>query len=225
MQTRVSLSPEAEAGSEARHWATFSDVALAMLLVFILFILAQFLQYEKIFVLEEIARRQAEVEAAILSADAPNDSVAISFWKDDDFITQRVRITGAEFFQGCSELLSDRGTATLRLIGSVLQTRAMWFEAIQVEGHADRRPPSDSCLNRGIEDNWQLSARRATEVVRAFSAWGVLPDSVLSSVGRGEFYPLSAAEDTTAEAYQRDRRIELVIRYSDDGIIEEREGE
>ena len=54
MDTRLSPSPGDHRNEEAKHWATLGDVALSMLLVFVLFILAQFLNYEQIFVQEKL---------------------------------------------------------------------------------------------------------------------------------------------------------------------------
>lgn len=224
MRARISLNPTSRDSEDARYWATFSDIALAMLLVFMLFILAQFLHYQRIFVLEEIASRKQEVSAELAGVVGPVDLIRIEVLNDDD-LQQRIRVAGALVFRECSDELTSDGRELLVQLGSVLSRYEAYFSSVEVEGHADRQAPTGRiCRERGIEDNWQLSARRATEVVRVFSTEALVGDEKLSSVGKGPFHPISAAEDTTATALERDRRIEVVLRYSDDGIGEERPG-
>lgn len=220
VQGRISLNPESRNVEDARHWATFSDIALAMLLVFVLFILAQFLHYQRIFVLEEIASRKEAVAGRLSGVAVVAGGIQIEVLDDDD-LQQRIRVSGALVFRECSEELTPRGRAILVQLGGVLTEFQDYFNSVEVEGHADRQAPTGRvCRDRGIEDNWQLSARRATEVVRLFSVEALVADEKLSSVGKGQFHPLSATDDTTALAFEQDRRIEVVLRYSDNGIGE-----
>lgn len=218
METRFSLSPESRHGDEARHWTTFSDVALAMLLVFVLFILAQFLQYERIFVLEEIDRRKQVVAQSIDNLAAQWQEIQVIV-EDEDELRQRIRISGNGelVFEPCLDELRPDGADLMENIGVLLGEYPGYFAAVEVEGHADRQAATGIvCVRAGIQDNWQLSARRATEVVRVFSRSQALPNTLLSAVGKGEFHPLSAPSDTTQEALRQDRRIEIVLRYSED---------
>jgi chemotaxis protein MotB len=108
-------------------------------------------------------------------------------------------------------------------LGGALGEYEGYFSSVEVEGHADRQAPTGRiCRERAIVDNWQLSARRATEVVRLFSLEALIDDRKLSSVGKGQFHPLSAVDGTTAALLEQDRRIEVVLRYTDDGIGEAR---
>jgi len=187
-----------------------------MLLVFMLVILAQYLHYQDIFVLEEIQKRKDRVAQRVDSLDA--------FWSgirleavDEDGLHQRIRVAGELVFRSCRDDLTTDGQALLEDIGTILKTHRNFFQSVQVEGHADRRGAAGcSEVASGVEDNWQLSARRATEVVRLFSSSQVLPGEVLSSVGRGQFQPLSEPTDTSTAALERDRRIEIVLRYSEE---------
>jgi chemotaxis protein MotB len=218
MDTQSFLSPERDHGEEARHWATFGDVALAILLVFVLFILAQFLQYERIFVLEEIDRRKQVVAHSIDSLAVQWPGIQVSV-KHEDELRQRIRISGNGelVFEPCLDQLRADGAELLHSLAGLLGSYRAYFDAVEVEGHADRRSPTGIvCVRAGILDNWQLSARRATEVVRVFSSSGALPDPMLSAVGKGEFHPISAPFDTAQAALRHDRRIEIVLRYSED---------
>ena len=221
MDTRLSPSPGDHRNEEAKHWATLGDVALSMLLVFVLFILAQFLKYEQIFVQEEIERRKHLVAVQIRAEAGRREGIDVEVVSEDG-LSQRIRVTGELVFEECRDDLRPTGRELLIVLGAVLGDQESYFESVQVEGHADRQGVTGIvCQQAGIEDNWQLSARRATEVVRLFSSSSLLQNARLSSVGRGEFHPLSDPSDTTALALARDRRIEIVLRYSQEGILPE----
>ena len=76
---------------------------------------------------------------------------------------------------------------------------------ILVEGHTDAVPISTAA----IKDNWDLSALRATSVVRTLQAkFGVAPER-LTAGGRSEFSPKD--DNTTAIGRQQNRRTEIII--------------
>ncbi|SOD96138.1 OmpA/MotB family protein [Spirosoma fluviale] len=76
---------------------------------------------------------------------------------------------------------------------------------ILVEGHTDAVPISTAA----IKDNWDLSALRATSVVRTLQAkFGVSPER-LTAGGRSEFSPKD--DNTTAVGRQQNRRTEIII--------------
>ncbi len=76
---------------------------------------------------------------------------------------------------------------------------------ILVEGHTDAVPISTAA----IKDNWDLSALRATSVVRTLQAkFGVAPER-LTAGGRSEFAPKD--DNTTAMGRQQNRRTEIII--------------
>lgn len=75
---------------------------------------------------------------------------------------------------------------------------------IEVQGHTDRVPISTS----EFRSNWELSSHRALGVVNYFIERGI-PPGRLAAVGMGEYHPIEASK--TAEAYRRNRRIELKI--------------
>ena len=76
---------------------------------------------------------------------------------------------------------------------------------ILVEGHTDAVPISTS----SIKDNWDLSALRATSVVRTLqSKFGVAPER-LTAGGRSEFAPKD--DNSTSVGRQQNRRTEIII--------------
>lgn len=76
---------------------------------------------------------------------------------------------------------------------------------ILVEGHTDAVPISTAA----IKDNWDLSALRATSVVRTLQGkYGVAPER-LTAGGRSEFAPKD--DNTTSVGRQQNRRTEIII--------------
>ena len=76
---------------------------------------------------------------------------------------------------------------------------------ILVEGHTDAVPISTA----SIKDNWDLSALRATSVVRTMqNKFGVAPGR-LTAGGRSEFAPKD--DNATASGRQQNRRTEIII--------------
>lgn len=76
---------------------------------------------------------------------------------------------------------------------------------ILVEGHTDNVPINTNCL----KDNWDLSAMRATAVVRSLQKkYGVAPERMTAG-GRSEYIPKTS--NATAEGKSQNRRTEIVI--------------
>jgi chemotaxis protein MotB len=127
-----------------------------------------------------------------------------------------IRVVGDRFVLP-SELLFASGSATLgtegrreldKLADILEQVAAQvpddidWI--LRVDGHTDRVPIN----TERFSSNWSLSTARAVSVVRYLVDQGI-PAQRLSAAGFGEHHPIDAAD--TAEAYQRNRRIELKL--------------
>ena len=78
---------------------------------------------------------------------------------------------------------------------------------LRIDGHTDARPIGPSSSS-GFENNWQLSSERARSVVEFLIAAGGPPER-LTAAGFGEYQPL--IDETTQEAYARNRRIEVKL--------------
>jgi chemotaxis protein MotB len=113
-----------------------------------------------------------------------------------------VRLAATEFF--------DAGQAALRpQILSVLDAIAMELvpldRTLRVEGHTDETPLGGD----RYRNNWDLSAARAATVVTYLEAAHRARPELLQAVGLGSAHPVATEE--TAEARERNRRVELVI--------------
>jgi chemotaxis protein MotB len=77
---------------------------------------------------------------------------------------------------------------------------------VLIEGHTDDVPYKSTGL---IADNWDLSCKRATSVVRLLLTHPAIAPSRITAAGRAEFVPLRA--EKTPEARAANRRIEVVL--------------
>lgn len=77
---------------------------------------------------------------------------------------------------------------------------------ILVEGHTDNVPLKGS---GALSDNWDLSVRRATEVVKILTIEGKLSEKKIVASGRGETQPI--ADNSTKEGRAKNRRTEIIL--------------
>jgi len=90
---------------------------------------------------------------------------------------------------------------TLREITAQIPQDLDWV--LRVDGHTDKRP-----IRVAFPSNWELSSARALSIVRSLIDQ-VIPTEHLVAAGFGEHHPLDPGD--TAEAYRRNRRIELKL--------------
>ncbi len=107
--------------------------------------------------------------------------------------------------------LEPRSLAVLRAVAEKLKNEPFNLE---ITGHTDDVPISNSAF----ASNWELSAVRATSVVRLLADSGIAP-ARLSAIGREASQPI--ASNDTAEGRARNRRVELMILSGMPDAIEE----
>lgn len=76
---------------------------------------------------------------------------------------------------------------------------------ILVEGHTDDVPISNSC----VADNWDLSVKRATSVVRVLQEDFYVSPERMTAAGRSEFVPKTDNDSNTGRSINR--RTEIII--------------
>jgi chemotaxis protein MotB len=86
---------------------------------------------------------------------------------------------------------------------------------ILVEGHTDSIPLSGRGL---VNDNWDLSVMRATNVVKVLLKTPSLDPLQLTAAGRAEFVPI--ATNKTKEGRSANRRIEMILSPNLDDLFE-----
>lgn len=112
-----------------------------------------------------------------------------------------VEINASLLFAPGDAKLSPISEKALRAVGEVLNKVD---NDIQVEGHTDNVPIS----NAMFPSNWELSAVRASSVVRLFLDNG-MDEKRLVAMGHGANQPV--ASNDTAEGRLRNRRVQLMI--------------
>ncbi|MHB1353464.1 MAG: flagellar motor protein MotD [Thiobacillus sp.] len=112
-----------------------------------------------------------------------------------------IEINANVLFEPGRAELAPESLAVLRAVAAQLRHEPF---NIEITGHTDVVPISNSVF----ASNWELSAVRATSVVRLLADNGIAP-SRLFAIGREASQPI-ASNDTT-EGRARNRRVELMI--------------
>ena len=112
-----------------------------------------------------------------------------------------VEINASVLFDEGDAALVGNARETLRTVAGLLKDDP---HAIEVEGHTDTTP----IRNAAFPSNWELSAVRASTVVRLFADNGV-PEQRLAAVGRGANQPIASNGDPVGRA--RNRRVAVTI--------------
>ncbi len=107
-------------------------------------------------------------------------------------------------FESGSWAVGSRGREAVVELGKVLAKNPEI--AVLIEGHTDNVPYGGS---GNIQDNWDLSTKRATAIVQILTENASIPKDNLTAAGRGEYSPI--APNTTAEGKAKNRRIEVVL--------------
>jgi chemotaxis protein MotB len=114
-----------------------------------------------------------------------------------------VDISDKLLFKSASYDVTDRAKEVLGKVAKVLNNQP--DIEFMVEGHTDSLP----IRTTGIQDNWDLSVKRATTVVRILQdTYGVDPKR-MTAAGRSQYNPL--ADNGTAEGRSANRRTRIVI--------------
>jgi chemotaxis protein MotB len=114
-----------------------------------------------------------------------------------------ISIADKLLFKSGSYNVTDRAKEILGKVAKIVQDKPD-FECM-VEGHTDNVPIKNTVL----VDNWDLSVKRATSIVRVLqNDFGIDPKRLVAS-GRSEFIPLDT--NTTSEGRARNRRTRILV--------------
>ena len=115
-----------------------------------------------------------------------------------------ISIADKLLFKSGSYVVSDKAKEVLAKVAKVINDKPT-FECM-VEGHTDNVPFTGNSI---LIDNWDLSVKRSTAIVRVLTKdLGVKPSQLIAA-GRGEYIPL--VENKTAENRATNRRTRIVI--------------
>lgn len=121
-----------------------------------------------------------------------------------------VNVAEKIFFDSGRAALKPSGKEVLKKLGSVV--KGLTDKVIRVEGHTDNTPIAKP-LRTTYPTNWELSAARATTVVRFLQDSAGVPPEMLLAAAFGQYHPI-APNDTPANK-QKNRRIEIVLQKKD----------
>lgn len=114
-----------------------------------------------------------------------------------------VSISDKMLFRSGSYKINDRAKDVIGKIAKIINDHNELD--ILVEGHTDNVPISTECM----VDNWDLSVKRATSIVRLMQTEFNVQPSRMTAGGRSEFVPKTTNE--TAQGRAVNRRTEIVI--------------
>ena len=113
-----------------------------------------------------------------------------------------ISIADKLLFKTASYNVTDKAKGVLAKVAKVINSKPN-FEAM-VEGHTDSRSYKSGVLL----DNWDLSVKRSTSVIRVLQDLGVNPAQLIAA-GRGEHVPL--VDNDSAENRSKNRRTRIVV--------------
>jgi chemotaxis protein MotB len=114
-----------------------------------------------------------------------------------------INLSDRMLFQSGNSSLTSQANEVLEKIASIIKSRPD-FE-VMVEGYTDNVPIKTGCL----EDNWDLSVKRSTSVVRALQLDHDIDPNRLIAAGRGEYNALTTND--TPEGKSANRRTRIII--------------
>jgi len=108
-------------------------------------------------------------------------------------------------FKTASWDIDANGRNALKKLAGVLEKNP--GIQVTIEGHTDDVPYNPG--NSQLKDNWDLSVKRATTVVRVLLEGSKINPKRLTAAGRSEYLPVDSRN--TADARQKNRRTEVVL--------------
>jgi chemotaxis protein MotB len=148
--------------------------------------------------IQEVARQlEKEIQGM---AEAMNPEQKISVLSDERGMV--IRIMDRAFFDPGRAELKDIAKNALMKIAPIIKASD---NQIRIEGHTDNVPISTD----EFKSNWELSVRRATEVVRhLIEKYDFQPERISAS-GYAEYRPVSP--NNTEQGRALNRRIEIIL--------------
>ena len=136
---------------------------------------------------------------SVLAKGIEDEDVEIKVDKTVVFIN----LSDKMLFQSGSSNITSRASEVLGKIAKIIESKPDL--EVMVEGYTDNVPIKNSC----IQDNWDLSVKRATSVVRVLQKDYLIDPNRLIAAGRGEYNILASNE--TAEGRSTNRRTRIII--------------
>jgi len=154
------------------------------------------------------------LQAAKTKADSINLALAVNLTQvlkdgiEDDDVEIKVdktvvyiNLSDKMLYTSGSATITSRANEVLGKIATIVKSRPE--VEVMVEGYTDNVPIKNDCL----QDNWDLSVKRATSVVRVLQKTHNIDPNRLIAAGRGEYNALASNDTTEGRATNRRTRI------------------
>jgi chemotaxis protein MotB len=153
---------------------------------------------------DAVTRRDSVTLALVTSLkgafiDINDNDIEVNVEKGVVFIS----ISDKLLFNSGSYYVSDRAKEVLGKVAQVVLDKPEI--EFMVEGHTDDVP----IQNEVLEDNWDLSVKRATSVVRVLQNDFNVPPERMTAAGRSYYIPVS--DNETADGRAKNRRTRIVV--------------
>lgn len=161
----------------------------------------------------ELGKKEAALEAVKTLQDALSKSLVEEIETGEIRVSERngllvVDVSDKVLFAVGEATLSERGQKVLAELAESL--KALPNEAVfQVGGHTDNQPIKSEEVKAKFPTNWELSAARATNVVRFLEETANIPGKRLVAAGFSQFRPVTSNGRASGRA--KNRRIEIAL--------------
>lgn len=116
-----------------------------------------------------------------------------------------IDISDKLLFKSGSYVVTDRAKEVLGKVAMVLNNQP--DIEFMVEGHTDNVPYKGNSV---LQDNWDLSVKRATSVVRLLQDQYNIKPARMTAAGRSEFVPVASNDSADGKAANRRTRIVIL---------------
>lgn len=161
------------------------------------------LESQKSQLLSASKQSQAQYDALVSNLSEQVQKGQLQVRRYRDMLT--VDVAEQLFFDSGRATLKESGKAVLKEVADAMKDYE--DKAIRVVGHTDNVPIAKAARNV-FPSNWELSAARATTVVRFLQEAGIAPGRLIAT-GRAEYAPVAAND--SPEGRQKNRRIEITL--------------
>jgi chemotaxis protein MotB len=146
---------------------------------------------------KQLEAAKAQVAAAV--AKYPNSGLSMTI----DSRGLVISLSAAKFFASGEDQITP---AQLPVLDALVKTMASLPNTFQIDGFTDSMP----IVNARFRDNWDLSAARASSVLRYTLSHSSISPEHLAIAGYGPYHPVS--DNSTEDGRARNRRVEVIVK-------------
>lgn len=156
---------------------------------------------------KQMAALKENISAALLDFD--KKGISVSHKNDKIYVTMEDKL----LFNSGSWEIEPKGQKAVQQLAAILSKNP--DIEILIEGHTDN---VDFIPDGYIKDNWDLSVKRATAVVRLLLKNSKINPENITAAGKSEFGAI--ADNKTEEGKRKNRRIDVILTPKIDKILQ-----